>query len=73
MFFDLNFSVDDGCTGCRIVLFIFISEDMDVVGIFFIDFLEFFWECYWVGGFFVVFAETQVCFRGYDFPGGCFE
>ena len=66
MFFDLNFSIDDGCTGCRIVLFRSISEDMDVVGIFFL-------ECYWVDGFFVVFTADQVCFRGYDFPEGCFE
>ena len=49
MFFDLNFSVDDGCTGCRIVLFRSISEDMDVVGIFFFVFLEFFLESY-LGG-----------------------
>ena len=43
---------------------------MNVVGIFFLDFLEFFLESYWVGGFFVVFTETQVCFGGYDFPRG---
>ena len=69
MCFNLNFSIDDGCTGCRIILFKSICEDMDIVGIFFFNFLEFFW----VGGFFVVFTETQVCFGGYDFPGGCFE
>ena len=46
MIFNLNFSIDDGCTGCCIVLFRSICEDMDVDGIFFFDILEFFLEYY---------------------------
>ena len=42
MFFNLNSSIDDGCTGCGIVLFRSICEDMDVIGIFFFD-VFFFW------------------------------
>ena len=69
VFFNLNFSIDHGCTVCQIILFRSICEDMDIVGIFSFDFLEFFVECYWVCSFFVVFTETQICFGGYDFPG----
>ena len=72
MFFNLIFSNDDGCAGCHIILFRFFCEDMDIVGIFFFDFLEFFFEGYWVDAFFVVLKETQVCFRGYDFLGRVF-
>ena len=56
-FFNLNFSIDDGCTGCHIVSFGSICEDMDIVGIFFFDFLEFSWNVIGWVGFFLLYLQ----------------
>ena len=77
MFFNLNFSMDDVCTGCCIVLFKSIGEDMDIVGIFFLDFFKFFLECYRVGGFFLLYLQRLksvlgvMIFRGWGIKLFC--
>ena len=51
MFFNLNFSIDDGCNGSCIILFGSIHEDIGIIRIVFIDFLKFFLKCYWMCAF----------------------
>ena len=63
-FFNLNFSIDDTCVGCNIILFRSICEDMAIIGIFLLDFYEFFLEMLLSVCFFIVFTEIQVWLGG---------